>query len=155
MSRKKNLVFSSILALCVMTLDRMTKLYALHNFIVPYALTNTIMFELVFNRGISWGMLTFESPHLFFMISCLIATVIFILFLYTRTRFLQGHTIFGETLVLAGAMSNLADRFIYDGVIDFIVLSYASWVFPVFNVADVCIMIGIMSMYLHMAHEPS
>lgn len=155
MNTKKNLIFSVLFALCVMMLDRVTKVYALHNFIEPYILTNNISFELIFNRGISCGMLTFDNLYLFFMISCLIASVIFILFLYARTRFMQGHTIIGETLVLAGAVSNLVDRFIYDGVIDFIVLSYNAWIFPVFNVADVCIMIGIMGMYLHMAQEPS
>jgi lipoprotein signal peptidase len=41
-------------------------------------------------------------------------------------------------LVLAGGVSNIIDRLIYNGVVDFVSL----WQFPVFNLADVFISLG-------------
>lgn len=133
----------ALLALIVVVADRLTKAYALHHFSTPVVFNKVVSAELIFNRGISWSMLTFDDQRLFMGVSCLIMAVILMLALYTRKRFCQGQMIIGETLVLAGAVSNLVDRFLYHGVIDFIVLSYGSWTFPVFNVADVCIVIGI------------
>ena len=139
----------ALVAACVVIADRLTKAYALQNFYTPVVFNRFISAELVFNRGISWGMFTFEDQRFFMGISCLIIGVTLILAIYAFKRFCHDHVIIGETLVLAGALSNVADRFWYGGVIDFIVLSYGSWTFPVFNVADMCIVggIGIMCLF--------
>jgi len=138
----------AFLAACVVVADRFTKAYALQNFYMPLVFNRFISAELVFNRGISWGMFTFDDQRFFMGISCLIIGVILMLALYAFKQFWQGRLIIGEVLVLSGALSNVADRFWYGGVIDFILLSYGSWTFPVFNVADICIVVGITSMCL-------
>jgi signal peptidase II len=46
-------------------------------------------------------------------------------------------------LVLGGSLSNLVDRLWYKAVLDFIELYIGPYSWPVFNVADVCIVIGI------------
>lgn len=143
----------ALLAACVVIADRLTKTYALHNFVTPVMFNKFISAELVFNRGISWGMLTFDDQRFFMGVSCLIIGVILLFVMYALKRFSQGHFVIGEALVLAGALSNVADRFWYGGVIDFILLSYGSWTFPVFNVADICIVAGIGSMCLFSAEQ--
>ena len=45
-------------------------------------------------------------------------------------------------LILGGAVGNLIDRFIYGKVIDFIYLEFINW--PVFNVADIVVTIGMI-----------
>lgn len=45
-------------------------------------------------------------------------------------------------LILGGAVGNLIDRFIYGKVIDFIYLECVNW--PVFNVADIVVTIGMI-----------
>ncbi len=43
-------------------------------------------------------------------------------------------------LIVAGGLSNLFDRFIHGFVIDFISI----WIYPIFNIADIYITIGIL-----------
>ena len=59
------------------------------------------------------------------------------------------------SLVLAGGLSNLLDRIIHDGrVIDFINLGIGTLRTGIFNVADVCITIGISLLLLYAFHRP-
>lgn len=143
----------AFLAACVVVADRLTKTYALHNFATPVVFNKFVSAELIFNRGISWGMLTFDDQRFFMAISFIIIGVIIVLAIYAVKQFWQGCLIIGEILALAGALSNVADRFLYGGVIDFMVLAYGSWTFPVFNVADICIVIGIALMCLFSAGQ--
>ena len=57
--------------------------------------------------------------------------------------FLNHRSIVGEVMVVAGAVSNLIDRVLHHAVVDFIELSYKGWSWPVFNIADCCIVIGV------------
>jgi len=47
-------------------------------------------------------------------------------------------------LVLGGAVGNLIDRVRFGEVVDFILLSWRQWQFPVFNVADSAVSVGVM-----------
>jgi signal peptidase II len=47
------------------------------------------------------------------------------------------------TFVLAGALGNMYDRISYGSVVDFILVSYKTYYWPAFNVADASITFGI------------
>jgi signal peptidase II len=49
----------------------------------------------------------------------------------------------GFGLIIGGALGNVIDRAIYGAVIDFILLSWKSWSWPVFNLADMAISCGV------------
>jgi len=51
--------------------------------------------------------------------------------------------LFGQSILLAGALGNLIDRALYGVVIDFIDLHYEGLYWPVFNLADSFIFIGV------------
>ena len=51
-------------------------------------------------------------------------------------------------LLLAGIAGNVTDRVRFGYVIDFILLHYHNWHWPVFNVADVCICLGALLLAL-------
>jgi signal peptidase II len=137
-----------LLSMVVILVDRLTKAYALQHFVTPLRYNSFMCAELVLNRGISWGMFSFDNQWLFIGICSLVAGICILLGHYAARRFAQGHVIVGEILVCAGAVSNLIDRLWYGGVVDFILISYGSWTFPVFNIADMCIVIGVAIMCL-------
>jgi len=59
-------------------------------------------------------------------------------------RIQRSQGINGYAAVVAGALSNVFDRFWYTGVIDFIDIHYGGWHYPTFNIADVAIVCGII-----------
>jgi signal peptidase II len=99
-----------------------------------------------YNRGVSWSLLSNNTAYGFIAVALLIVGVIGMLVAHTVRAYQQKQRIFGELLVLGGALSNLFDRFFYDGVVDFITLRYGDWVFPIFNIADIAIVFGVLIM---------
>jgi signal peptidase II len=66
----------------------------------------------------------------------------FVAFYFVITPAAEKATLTGLTLIMAGALGNLADRFLKGSVTDFIDLHIGAWHWPFFNVADSCITIG-------------
>ena len=153
--KKQNIVWYILTCATVFGLDRLTKYWALQYLPERYTLNDVLSFELAFNRGISWGMFGSGGQGMFVLISVVIMCVIGVLAWYVYTRIREGHTVFAELLVLTGAVSNLIDRFVYDGVVDFIALSYGNYTWPLFNVADACIVFGVGIMLLAHYNDPS
>ncbi len=148
----KKLWAQLLLGFLIFILDRVTKFWAVKYLIKVISVFNffnfiKLDFELVFNYGVSWSL--FSSNSLFSKLS-LIAVILFILsylIFYTTRKLCAGKPILGETLVIAGAVSNLIDRLYYGAVIDFIHVSFnLNWDFPIFNLADIGIFIGVCYM---------
>lgn len=130
----------------VFIIDRMTKIKALMSYQQRMIINQFVSFDLVLNRGISWGF--FYSPHtlVFLLISFIIGMITMVIAYIGIRQFLVDRPAFGELLVVVGSVSNLIDRVYYHGVIDFIELSYSGYTWPLFNVADMCIVGGIFLM---------
>lgn len=72
-----------------------------------------------------------------------IATAL-LMFYYTKLRE-EGCLLYvGLALIIGGAIGNLIDRFRMQQVIDFIELGVKRFTWPVFNIADSCVTIGII-----------
>ena len=56
---------------------------------------------------------------------------------------LNDYDMFSYSLLLGGILGNLIDRIIHGYVIDYISLNIFGYHFPVFNFADVCIVVGV------------
>lgn len=153
MNRKLQAAAYAVLGILVVIADRITKSYAVRHFVIPHRLNEYVSAELVLNRGVSWGMLTFDESYMFTMVSLLVLAVTLALMWYTIQRWQQNYAIIGEILIIAGACSNLVDRFLYGGVIDFIIVSYDKWSWPVFNVADMSIVAGVALMCIAIWRE--
>ena len=59
----------------------------------------------------------------------------------------------GLTVIIAGALSNIADRTLNGYVIDFIYLHYKDFYWPAFNFADIYISVGICMIVLHLLKD--
>jgi len=136
-------LYSSIFLLTFF-LDRITKFWAFN-----YLQNKTVSccrfldFSLHWNRGVSWGMFGESSRFGFYALNFFILLVIGFFVFYTFDQYRQKQSVFFETFVFSGAISNFFDRIYYGAVIDFIDFHVSQWHWPVFNVADAFIVIGI------------
>lgn len=155
---KKNpsafLVYSFLFGIIIIA-DRVTKYIMRNAEDTHYYVNNYLSFTLHYNRGISWGMFHSENTIFFMAVTAIIALFVLCFCGYTYIRCIQGYSIVGELMVCAGALSNIVDRIMYGGVVDFIFISTPWWSAPIFNVADVFIVTGIGYMLLtgFLTHE--
>lgn len=125
-------------------LDRITKYLALAFDFKDIVLTPFLTFNLEFNRGVSWSLFHSEEPVTFCVLSTIILIIIVTLAWYSYNRFKLGQSIYAESLIISGAISNFVDRLLYGGVADFIVLHFRQIAWPTFNIADTSIFIGVL-----------
>lgn len=145
------ILFQFLLFAAIILLDRMSKAVALAVLDIPLKLNSILSFQLIMNKGIACGFLNNLTDYSY--LSCLVIIVYLLLGSYAYVRFKNCYSVIGEILVLAGGFSNLIDRFYYDGVVDFILIQYKDWSWPVFNVADIAIVLGILIMLIQSNYE--
>lgn len=108
---------------------------------------DNILITHIENPGIAFG-IKIRGGSLLFMIASLLATALIFLYLW-RWRNASLLIRVSLALILGGAFGNLTDRFIFGKVVDFIQIGAGGWYWPVFNVADSAVTIGmILFLYL-------
>ena len=93
------------------------------------------------NRGAAFGILQGKKFFLTFVTLIVILAMSF--YLYKGYNKFSLITKIGLSLLIGGAIGNLLDRIIRNYVIDFISVTFPNgYDFPVFNVADICVVVG-------------
>ncbi len=136
-----------LLAACIV-LDQVTK--ALIQAKMMYLTSVTVIpgfanFTYIKNRGAIFGFFDGGGGSTFKFILITAGSVValgFVAYYFIVTPIAEKATLTGLTLIMSGALGNLADRFLKGSVTDFIDLHIKSWHWPFFNVADSCITIG-------------
>jgi len=92
------------------------------------------------NLGVAFSMLSGMDG--WFIVGMRLAIVAFVLWIWRRSDPQHHFAHFGFAMIIAGALGNLLDRFIYGHVIDYVLFYVGSWSFAVFNLADSLITLG-------------
>jgi signal peptidase II len=93
------------------------------------------------NTGAAWGMFHGKS----FLLAIFSLLALALLFLFRKGLGLrQMYVQLSLGLVAGGILGNLYDRLRFSYVIDFIVVHLGFYRWPAFNVADACILIGVL-----------
>lgn len=84
---------------------------------------------------------------------------ILVLYFFWRTPRSDDRILGSLALLLAGILGNVVDRLRLGFVIDFIDVTFGTWHYPTFNVADMAICIGagllLIDMFLNKKREPA
>jgi signal peptidase II len=134
-----------LLTSALILLDRWAKWWAakaLHVGQPEPLIGGSIRLTRVHNVGGAFGIFP-GSGELFLAVSAVVSLVLLVLLLLGRVRGILARV--GIAVVLAGAIGNLIDRFLYGFVLDFFEIRG----FPVFNLADACITVGAGLIILH------
>lgn len=127
-------------------LDRLTKTYAINNFIEnPYKGT-LFNFTYLENRGAAFGIL--QDRRIFFIILTL--AIVCALVYYFLKNYRNNHKILNIALsmIISGAIGNFYDRLFHGYVVDFIEFAFVN--FPVFNIADIFVTVGSILLIIYM-----
>ena len=141
---KKENIFVIILIIVLFSLDRASKIQIINNFSERvYLINDFINFDLTWNTGIGFGLLSFDSSLIYNSITVFIGLVILFL-IYLAINSANAEKLIFSTII-GGAIGNFYDRLIYNAVPDFIDLHYNGFHWFTFNVADIFITLGIIS----------
>ena len=88
----------------------------------------------------------------FISIVSLIVVILLIYYLIKEKKH-NNYEVLSYSLVLAGALGNLLNRLIYGYVIDFLDFNILGYNYPIFNLADIFIVIGIFLLIIYLIKE--
>ena len=142
----KNFYISFSLVALIYFLDRLTKILVIHldknslgSDIFSSAYLNII---LIWNKGIAFGLFSFDKSHLYNILSLIIAIIIVIL--VTMSLKSQGFKRYSLLMIIGGALGNLHDRIFSKAVPDFIDFHVGNFHWFIFNVSDIFISLGVL-----------
>lgn len=102
------------------------------------------------NPGVAFGLFA-DGPSeykTYLFIGFSIIAIVAILIFFHQTPQENKMVRIALILIFSGAIGNLIDRILYQEVIDFLDFFYGSYHWPAFNVADSCITIGVLLMFV-------
>ena len=146
----KKILFNFTIISLIFFIDRISKNYILkiaeQESLVDIYINPYLNFYLIWNKGIAFGLFSFDQNLIYNLITLIIVVISFIIIiLVIKTNGIERYLF---TLVFGGAISNLYDRIYYKAVPDFIDFHIAEYHWFVFNVADIFITLGIVSIIL-------
>ena len=143
------------ISIIVVVLDQITKLAVRYSFEygVPHKIIgNWVRLTYIENPGMAFGIQVGGQP--FFTVFAVIATVIiFVYILKARDEKMSVRSALG--MILGGAIGNLIDRFLYGKVVDFVDIGFGTIRWPIFNVADSAVTVGMMILIVFVVFDKS
>ncbi len=136
---KKILIISTI----VLAIDQLTKIIASEFLKLSQSIKvikDFFYITLVHNDGAAWGM--FSNSKIIITIGTLIALILIYHFIYCFKQNKRNTLAFG--LLLGGLGGNLIDRVLFGYVRDFLDFYIFKYDYPVFNIADIAIVCGVI-----------
>ncbi len=134
-------------------LDQYTKMWVnthipKHRFIM--VIDNFFAITHIRNPGVAFGLFADGPSELktYLFIGFSIIAIVAILIFFHQTPPENKMVRIGLILVFSGAIGNLIDRILYHEVIDFLDFFVGSYHWPAFNIADSCITIGVLLMFV-------
>lgn len=134
-----------LLSFCLIVADQVTKIVAFANLADGHSLKVLpgLNFTLAFNQGAAFSFLSDAGgwQNVFFIILAIVITACLIICLLKNNSILQNLAL---SMIIAGALGNVVDRLHYGFVIDFIDVYIKHYHWPVFNLADSAISVGVI-----------
>ena len=150
----KYLTKSFYINLCIVfsiyILDRISKIYIIY---LDKQILESNIFEsaflnitLIWNKGIAFGLFSFDEIYFYNLLSIIIAVVIVaLLVMAVKTIGFKRYYLF---MIIGGALGNLHDRIFSFAVPDFIDFHIGTFHWFIFNVSDIFISLGVIGMII-------
>lgn len=151
---KKNILIGLIIIVVSILVDQISKIVMLTLLKTEgssiVVIENFFRFYLVFNDGAAFS--SFEGQFGLLMGVTILATAVFI-FMASSAKFdINPFYSWGIYLMIGGMCGNLIDRIFFTNhaVVDFLSFSFWGWEFATFNIADSCLVVGVICVCIDM-----
>lgn len=140
---KKHILIGLCVIVASIVIDQLTKLLSLvylDNGSIT-VIEGFFELKLYFNTGAAWS--SFSGEFGFLMLMTLISIIAFAFFFKSvnfKTKLIYS---LGISLMFGGLFGNMIDRIAMRKVVDFLSFDFGSYSFPIFNVADICLVVGV------------
>ena len=144
----KNFIINIIIVTSIFFLDRISKIYVISQFeknFSPELFTSKYLnITLIWNEGIAFGLFSFDEKlyYNFLTIFICLITVIIIWLMFRSSGFEK----LSYMMIIGGSLGNIFDRIFYSAVPDFIDIHINNFHWFIFNVADIFITLGVLSL---------
>ena len=142
----KNFYISFSIVALIYFLDRLTKIFVIqldkNNLGLDIFNSTYLNIVLIWNKGIAFGLFSFDEVFLYNILSLMISIIIIILVIMSLKN--QGFKRYSLLMIVGGALGNLHDRIFFKAVPDFIDLHVNDFHWFIFNVSDIFITFGVI-----------
>ena len=142
----KKILINFIIVSTIFIVDRLSKIYIIKiaelESAVNIYITQYLNFYLIWNKGIAFGLFSFNESLIYDAITFVIVliTIVILIMIIKSEKFKK----YSLLLIFGGSIGNLFDRFYYSAVPDFIDFHVNNFHWFVFNAADIFITIGVL-----------
>ncbi|WP_174495557.1 signal peptidase II [Salirhabdus euzebyi] len=145
--------FYYVIALVIIAIDQWTKWLIVKNMTLMESIPVIENFFYITshrNKGAAWGIL--QGQMWFFYIITVVVVIGVIIYLQ---KFGRQHVLLGLSLglILGGAIGNFIDRVFRQEVVDFFDFIIFGYDFPIFNIADSALVVGVILMIIYTLFE--
>jgi len=144
----KNFYISFSIVTLIYFLDRLTKIFVIqldkNNFGSDIFNSSYLNIALIWNKGIAFGLFSFNETYLYNFLSLIISLIVVILVIMSLKN--HGFKRYSLLMIIGGALGNLHDRIFFNAVPDFIDFHVGNFHWFIFNVSDIFITLGVISM---------
>ena len=133
-----------VIIFLIFLIDQVSKYYIINIFEFQNEaiyLSSFLNFQLIWNEGIAFGLLSFENDLYYNSITFVIIIVISILLFLIKN---DDQYSYFYSIIVGGALGNLIDRIRYSSVPDFIDFHISNFHWFVFNIADIFVSLGVI-----------
>ena len=145
---RKNFILNSLFVFSIFLIDRLSKIYVIYLDKKSYGTeifsSRFLNIQLTWNEGIAFGLFSFNQNYLYNILSIVIFFVILIIFVWIMRS--EGLKRYSLVIIFSGALGNFFDRIFYSAVPDFIDFHVGNFHWFIFNVSDIFITLGVISM---------
>ena len=144
----KNFYIGFSIVFLIYFLDRVTKIFVIqldkNNFGSDIFNSTYLNIVLIWNKGIAFGLFSFNESFLYNILSLIISIIVVILVIMSVKS--HGFKRYSLLMIVGGAIGNLHDRIFLNAVPDFLDFHVGEFHWFIFNLADIFITIGVLFM---------
>ncbi|WP_078595492.1 signal peptidase II [Evansella clarkii] len=142
-----------LIAFIVLVIDQFTKWLVVQNMEIRESIPVIEGFFYLTshrNAGAAFGILQGQMWLFYIATIIVVGVVVYYIQVYGRQNRLFGISL---GLVLGGAIGNFIDRVLFGEVVDFLDVYIFNYNYPIFNVADSALVVGVIMLIIHVIKE--